>query len=138
MSASLDDGYVHNVKGQVLRAQRRCAEAIPEYEAALAFNPNSASNPSALGRCKMRLGLMAEAIPLYEQAIRLSPRDSNISLFHNRIGEAQLLQRIDSATAELAEARRLKGDDSYSSIDDLRVCGYMAARSSAPCSRLPI
>ena len=32
--------FAHLVKGQVLRAQRRWGEAIPEYEAALAFDHN--------------------------------------------------------------------------------------------------
>ncbi len=41
VAASPRDWYAHYAKGQVLRAQRRCAEAIPEYETALALNRNS-------------------------------------------------------------------------------------------------
>jgi hypothetical protein len=60
----------------LLRFQRRCEEAIPEYEIFLAVNRN---DPNALGQlsiCKYLIGGSdEEAITLAEQAIRLSPRD---------------------------------------------------------------
>ena len=142
-------------KGQVLRAQRRYDEAIPEYETAIALNRNWAHAYSHLGWCKFMTGSIEELIPAQEQAIRLSPRDPQIGLFYSRIGCAHLLQsRLDEAivwcerarnatpahpqfrtflaaanalkgdddraTAELAEARSLVGDDRYSSIARLR------------------
>ena len=58
--------------------QRRSAEAIPEYEAALALNRNWVTAFAALGRCKIRIGPIEEGIAAQEQAIRLGPRDPNI------------------------------------------------------------
>src|SRR5262249_20995706 len=146
------------VKGQVLRAQGRCEEAIPEYEAALASNRNWAVPFTGLSFCELLTGSIEEVIPLMERAIRLSPRDPVIAFWYGTIGWAHLLQsRIDEAivwfekarsavpktpffhallastygltggtdraTVELAEARRLAGDDRYSSIARLRAFG---------------
>ena len=145
----------HFARGQVLRAQDRFDEAIPEYETVIALNRNWAHAYSHLGWCKFVTGSMEEVIPDQEQAIRLSPRDPQIGLFYFRIGFAHLAQsrtdeaivwcekarnatpahplfrtllasayalkgEIKPADAELAEARRLVGDDRYSSIARLR------------------
>jgi tetratricopeptide (TPR) repeat protein len=145
----------HFAKGQVLRAQRRCREAIPEYETALALNRNSVAALANIGRCKIYVGPIEEAILPLEQAIRLSPLDPDIAIWYYRIGEAHLLQsRIDDAilwfekarsaneglsfvhvylasaytlkgetdraSAELAEARKLSGEGSWSSLARLR------------------
>jgi tetratricopeptide (TPR) repeat protein len=93
-------------KGQVLRAQRRFAEAIPEYETALASNRNGDSALFALGQCKLFTGSIEETIPLIEEAIRLSPRDSLNSMRYSEIGFVHLLQsRTDKAIVWLEKAR---------------------------------
>jgi TolB-like protein/Flp pilus assembly protein TadD len=155
LAASPRSSPARFAKGQVLRAQHRHDEAIPEYEIVIALNRNWAHAYSHLGWCKFMTGSIEALIPAQEQAIRLSPRDPQIGLFHSRIGCAQLLQaRMDEAivwcekarnatpahpqfrtflasayalkgdteraAAELAEARRLVGDDRYSSIARLR------------------
>ena len=142
-------------KAQVLRAQHRYEEAIDEYEATIAINPNWAHAYSHLGWCKFMTGAVAELIPAQERAIRLSPRDPQVGLFYSRLGCAHLLQAHlaeatawfekartaapehpqfraflasacalagdrERAVAELAEARRLVGDDRYDSIARLR------------------
>src|SRR6516164_6814259 len=85
-------------KGQVLRAQHRFAEAIPEYETVLALDRNWVFAFFALGQCKLHSGSIEETIPLVEQAIRLSPRDHVIGNFYHEIGRAHLLQsRTDEA-----------------------------------------
>lgn len=152
----------HFAKAQVLRAQHRYREAIPEYEAVIALNRNWAHAYSHLGWCKFMTGLIEELIPAQEQAIRLSPRDPQIGLFYSRIGTGHLLQsRTDEAiiwyekaatatpahpefrtflasvyalkgeseraAAELAEARRLVGDDRYSSIARFRAISFWGA-----------
>jgi adenylate cyclase len=144
--------------------QRRCAEAIPEYEAALALNRNWVSAFASLGRCKIYTGPIEDGIAAQEQAIRLSPRDPYIWNWYFRIGEGHLLQsRVDDAilwlerarnanpapgfvharlasayalkgeteraTAELAEARRLEGEGSYSSIARLRAASRYEAQA---------
>jgi adenylate cyclase len=158
LAASPRSATVHFAKGEILDAQQRFEEAIPEYETALAFNRNWADATSALGHCKLLTGSIEEAIPLMEQAIRLSPRDPNIALMYFRIGEVHLLQshadeaipwlekarsamptvpwhhsylasayalkgETERAAAELAEARRLRGEGSYSSIARLKAGG---------------
>lgn len=96
----------HLAKGQVLRAQRRCREAIPEYERALALNRNSVAALAAIGRCKIYVGPIDEAILPQEQAIRLSPLDPAMAVWYYRIGEAHLLQsRIDEAILWFEKAR---------------------------------
>src|SRR5262249_45480639 len=58
-----DSDLAHHAKGQVLRAQRRFAEAIPEYEMVLASNRNLAFPLFALGQCKLFTGAIGEVIP---------------------------------------------------------------------------
>ena len=154
-AASPRSSLAHFAKGQVLRAQDRYDEAIPEYETVIALNRNWANAYSHLGWCKFMTGSIEELIPAQEQAIRLSPHDPQIGLFYSRIGHVHLLQsrtgeaivwyekarnatpahpqfraflasayalkgETERAAAELAEARRLVGDDRYSSIARLR------------------
>jgi len=155
LAASPGSIPVHYVKGQVLRAQGRCLEAIPEFETVIASSHNSASAYGNLGWCKFWTGSIDEVIPLEEQAIRLSPRDPFIGTLYFRIGIVHLLQshtdeaivwlekarsanpaQVDlnayfasayalrgeakRAEFELAEARKLSGDDRYSSIARLK------------------
>ena len=155
LAAAPRSALAHFAKGQVLRAQDRYDEAIPEYETVIALNRNWAHAYSHLGWCKFVTGSIAELIPAQERAIRLSPRDPQVGLFYFRIGFGHLLQSHTdaaivwcekarnatpahplfrtllasayalkgdsaSAAAELAEARRLVGDDRYSSITRLR------------------
>jgi len=159
LAASPRSVTVHFAKGEVLRAQKRYEEAIPEYETVLAFDRNSTSALLALGHCKLMTGSIEELIRLVKQAIRLSPRDPQIAVMYYRIGEVHLLQssgdkaiswlekarsanpelhyvhaflasayafkgETERATAELAEARRLVGEDRYSSIARLKT-GYL-------------
>jgi len=149
----------HYAKGQVLRAQRRNAEAILEYETVLASNRNWVTAYANIGQCKLFSGSIEEATPLYDKAIRLSPRDYSIGTWFLRIGQVHLLQsrtdeaitwlekarnaipahpnaratlasayalegETERAAAELAEARRLSGDDRYSSLARLKATGH--------------
>ena len=155
LAASPSSPLAHFTKGEILRAEGRFTEAIPEFETVLTFERNNAWTLFALAHCKLNTGSIEEVIPLVERTIRLSPRDPNIALMYFRIGEVKLLQsRVDEAivwlerasssnseysfihaflaaayglsgdsqraAAELAEARRLQGDGSYSSIARLR------------------
>jgi adenylate cyclase len=97
---------VHFVKGQVLRAQQRWEEAIPEYEAALALNRNMLFALHGLARCKLYVGSIEEVTALEEQAIRLSPRDPFIGHCYYLIGTVHLLQsHTDEAIVWLEKAR---------------------------------
>jgi tetratricopeptide (TPR) repeat protein len=159
LAAAPRSPLAHHAKGQVLRAQRRYAEAVPEYEIAIASNRNSVTAITHLGQCKFFTGSIEEMIPAQERAIRLSPRDAYLGIWYYRIGLAHLVQsRTDEAilwlekarsanpalaavhaylasayalksdreraAAELVEARRLVGDDRYSSLARLKVAQY--------------
>ena len=104
----------HFAKGQVLRVQRRYAEAIPEYEAAITFNRNWVHALGPLAECKLFTGSIDETIPLVERAIRLSPRDPFIAIWYFRIGRVHLLQsRTDEAIIWLEKARGANADLPY-------------------------
>jgi TolB-like protein len=106
VTASPRSSIAHFAKAQVLRFQRRCEAAIPEYETVLELNRNWVNALADLGRCKTNLGQIDEAIPLIKQAIRLSPRQPGIGDWYWRIGEAQLLEsHIDEAIVWLEKAR---------------------------------
>jgi TolB-like protein/cytochrome c-type biogenesis protein CcmH/NrfG len=159
LAASPRGPLARYAKAQVLRAQRRHEEAIPEYKTVIALNRNWVGAIAALAECKMSAGPIGDVIPLQEQAIRLSPRDPNIENMYGRIGRAHLLQsrtaeaivwlekarsanplrpvphawlasayaldgETERAAAELAEARRLSGDDRYSSVASSKAIGY--------------
>jgi len=91
LAASPHSPLAHWAKGQILRAQGRCEEAIPEYEISIATNHN-VGLIAALGECKFYTGSIEEMIPLQEQAIRLSPHDPFIANWYHRIGIVHLLQ----------------------------------------------
>ena len=106
LTASPRFALAHVAKGHVLRVQRRWEEAIPEYEAALALEPNAVFALMNLGWCKLRTGSIEEVTPLVQQAIRLSPRDPHIGACYHLIGTVHLLQsHIDEAIVWLEKAR---------------------------------
>jgi tetratricopeptide (TPR) repeat protein len=106
LALSPGDRYAHYAKGQLLRFQRRCAEAIPEYEIMLASIRNHAGAMFQIATCKVFLGSSEEAIPLLQRAVRLNPGEPNIYLYYQRLGQAHLLQsRIDEAIVWLEKAR---------------------------------
>jgi class 3 adenylate cyclase len=81
----------HYAKATVLRALRRHAEAIVEYETVLTADRNSVGAIFGRGWCKVFTGAIEEAIPAAEQAIRLSPRDPGIGTWYHLIGRVHLL-----------------------------------------------
>ena len=106
LAASPQSAAAHFAKGQILRAEGRFREAIPEFEAVLAVDRNDVWTSFALAHCKLRTGNIEDVIPLVERGIRLSPRDPNIALMYFRIGQVHLLQsRADEAITWLEKAR---------------------------------
>jgi adenylate cyclase len=106
LAASPRYASAHLVKGELLRAQGRSDEAIPEYEMALALNRNLMVAVIGLTWCKLSAGPLDEVIPLAEQAIRHSPRDQGIGHCYYLIGTVHLLQsHIDEAIVWFEKAR---------------------------------
>ena len=98
LAASPGNAFAHDIKGNILRIEGRCPEAIPEFERTIAANPNFADAYGNLGRCKFLMGSIDEAIPLEAQAVRLSPRGPFVGTLYTRIGTVHLLQsRTDEA-----------------------------------------
>ena len=90
--------WAHYVKGTIFRAKGRWDDAVPEFEAALALNPNSTGPFQGLGWCKLFTGSLDQVIPLAEKAIRIGPRDPSIGYRFYIIGMVHELR------AEPAEA----------------------------------
>jgi adenylate cyclase len=106
LAASPRSTPAHVAKVQLLRAEGRCDEAIPELETVIASNRNSPGALFALGDCKLTTGSIDEAIPLEEQAIRLGPRDPYVFNRYLVIGKVHLLQsRTEEAIVWLEKAR---------------------------------
>jgi adenylate cyclase len=106
LAASPRSTPAHVAKVQLLRAEGRCNEAIPELETVIASNRNSPGALFALGDCKLTTGSIDEAIPLEEQAIRLGPRDPYVFNRYLVIGKVHLLQsRTEEAIGWLEKAR---------------------------------
>jgi adenylate cyclase len=110
VKASPNSPLAHIARAQVLRAQRRCEEAIPEYETVIVLDQNWAGAYTNLGWCKLLTGSLEETIPLHEKAIRLSPRDpTEVALWYWRIGAVHLLQsHTDEAIVWFEKARSAK------------------------------
>jgi TolB-like protein/class 3 adenylate cyclase len=108
----------HYARGQVLRAQNRWREAIPEYEMVLALDRNWVQALASLGECLFYTGSIEQMIPLQEQAIRLSPRDPAIVAWYNRIGTVHLLQsRTKEAILWFEKARGANAELPWVHID---------------------
>ena len=124
LEASPRSPFAHWVKGQVLRAQGRCEEAIPEYETVIALNRNFLGAYSNLGWCKFVRGSIEELIPLQEQAIRLSRYHPFIGYFYALIGLAHLLQsRTEEAIIWFEKGRqRQSGATARALRPRLRLC----------------
>ena len=131
--------FLHFVKAQQLRAvaqggwgafkldaearSARFEAAIPEYEIALASNPNDAGILSHLGWCKFMIGVTDDAKTLLERSIRLSPRDPGLYLRYFRLGTVLLFQdRIDDAIDRLESAHR--ANPSFPPVPLLLTAGY--------------
>jgi len=92
LAASPNSALAHYVKGQVLRAQSRCKDAIPEFERAIVLDRSRAPAYAHVGWCKFLTGSTDEAIPYFEQAIRVSPHEPAIALWYGRMGVIYMLR----------------------------------------------
>jgi tetratricopeptide (TPR) repeat protein len=90
----------------MLRARRRCDDAIPEYQAAIGLDPNLPHAYAWLADCKLKTGTTEEVIALLNRAIQLSPQDPSIAPWYWRIGMVHVYHREpDQAIAWLEKAQ---------------------------------
>jgi adenylate cyclase len=112
--ASPRSAEAHFAKGDVWRVQRRCKEAIPEYETALALNRNFVAALASIGRCQIYIGQIEAGMGAEERALRLSPRGGFDASLYYRIGEGHLLlSQIDEAIGWFEKARDANPAFSY-------------------------
>jgi adenylate cyclase len=105
LAADPNSALAHYAKAQVLRAQSRFKEAIPEYETAIALDPSRVPAYAHVGWCKFLSGSVDDALPYFEHVIRLSPTGPGIAPWYGRMGVIQLLKsQIDAAIASLEKA----------------------------------
>jgi TolB-like protein/class 3 adenylate cyclase/Tfp pilus assembly protein PilF len=105
LAAAPNYGLAHYAKAQVLRAQSRCGEAIPEYETAIALDPSRVPAYAHVGWCKFLTGSLDNALPYFERVLRLSPTGPGVALWYGRMGVIQLLQsQTDAAVIALEKA----------------------------------
>jgi TolB-like protein/DNA-binding winged helix-turn-helix (wHTH) protein/Flp pilus assembly protein TadD len=103
---STGSARAHWAKAQLLRARHQYADAIPEYETAIALDRNFAGAYANLGHTKLLNGSLEEVVPLVEKAIRLSPRDPDLGYWYDLIGLMHLLHsRTSEAIIWLERAR---------------------------------
>ncbi|HYZ39865.1 MAG TPA: adenylate/guanylate cyclase domain-containing protein [Stellaceae bacterium] len=105
LATSPNSAPAHYAKGQVLMAQSRCKEAIPEFARAIALDSSRVPAYAHLGWCKFLTGSPEEAIDNFEEAIRLSPYGPGIAPWYGRLGVIHLLEGdTDQAIAWLEKA----------------------------------
>jgi tetratricopeptide (TPR) repeat protein len=100
-------------------------EVIPLAEQAIRLSPRDPSIGSwysQIGAVHLLQSRTSEAIVWFEKARNANPVRS---IVHAHLASAYALKgETEHAVAELAEARRLSGDDRYASIGRLKAVGY--------------
>jgi len=86
LQSAPSNAMAHHTRGQLLRVRRKCDDAIPEYQTAIALDPNLPHAYAWLADCKLKTGSIEGVIPLLDRAIQLSPQDPSIGPWYWRIG----------------------------------------------------
>ncbi|KQT15644.1 MULTISPECIES: winged helix-turn-helix domain-containing tetratricopeptide repeat protein [unclassified Bradyrhizobium] len=106
-----EDSWAHAALGSVCFSTRRLADALSEFEQALALNPNFslAEGYYALALCYA--GRPKDSFEAAQRAIRLSPRDPSLAVYHGIAAYARFTERrYEEAIALAREAIRHRGD----------------------------
>ena len=107
-----NNSMAHFAMGQLRRAENRLAEALSEFEVAVALDHNNNWALQLVGGTLRWLGRPQEGIPYLENAIRLNPHDPNIAAFYWPLAHSHVLlghvdQSIDLFRKAIAANREL-------------------------------
>jgi TolB-like protein/Tfp pilus assembly protein PilF len=106
-----EDAWAHAALGSVCFSTRRLADALSEFEQALALNPNFSLAQGYYALALSYAGRSSESFEAAQKAIRLSPRDPSLAIYHGIAGYARFTERrYDEAIALAREAIRHRGD----------------------------
>lgn len=106
-----EDAWAHAALGSVCFSTRRLADALSEFEQALALNPNFSLAQGYYALALSYAGRSGESFEAAQRAIRLSPRDPSLAIYYGIAGYARFTERrYDEAIALAREAIRHRGD----------------------------
>jgi len=95
LAVTQDNWVAHNNLGQELKAQGRCAEAIPHFESVIRLRPDYSNAKNYLSYCLVKIGRATDAVSPLEQLVRDKPEAVDA---HLDLGEA--LSRIPGRELE--------------------------------------
>ncbi len=106
-----EDAWAHAALGSVCFSTRRLADALSEFEQALALNPNFSLAQGYYALALSYAGRSRDSFEAAQRAIRLSPRDPSLAIYHGIAAYARFTERhYDEAIALAREAIRHRGD----------------------------
>nr|WP_249815862.1 winged helix-turn-helix domain-containing protein [Bradyrhizobium sp. 138] len=106
-----EDAWAHVALGSVCFSTRRLADALSEFEQALALNPNFSLAQGYYALALSYAGRPKESFEAAQRAIRLSPRDPSLAIYQGIAGYARFTERqYSEAIAPAREAIRHRGD----------------------------
>jgi adenylate cyclase len=99
--------WPHDVKGSILREQRRTEEAVAEHERALALDPSNMDAAAQLGIDYRFLGRFDKSLEYFDRAIRTSPSDRSLAYWYDskawaNFGLKNYDQAIEAARRSIA------------------------------------
>jgi tetratricopeptide (TPR) repeat protein len=103
-----NDAVAHYQIAQILEAQQRHDEAVPNLEKAVELDPAFSEAVIALGRSRLNAKRNDEAIALLEKAVKLSPRSEAanyaLMLAYRNAGRREDAQQQSERLNELQKA----------------------------------
>lgn len=106
-----ENAWAHAALGSVCFSTRRLADALSEFEQALALNPNFSLAQGYYALALSYAGRSRDSFEAAQRAIRLSPRDPSLAIYHGIAAYARFTERhYDEAIALAREAIRHRGD----------------------------
>jgi adenylate cyclase len=102
-----DYTWAHDLKGSILRDQRRTEEAVAEHERALALDPSNVDAAAQLGMDYRFLGSFDKSLAYLDRAILVSPSDPSLNYWYDskawaNFGLKNYDQAIEAARRSIA------------------------------------